>query len=225
MEGCSVDLILMDEKRVPSMGSIMIRPLPPQAYTREMLVEAYDWLQHQPPSIRELARSADDMVSLFKQQQRQRGRAKSRVSPEEFQSDLKNLAQGLKAFDDEEESPQVAQVGPLESPSPPTPPREILGENLGSDVVEDDLSFHETLATPAQGAGSHHDQILAAPVQGAGGHYDQILAAPAQGGHAQVLVIDERTRTCIHMTCERLNLSHPNEALRFLVALGFEKIK
>src|ERR1700733_1665405 len=88
--------------------------LPPQAYTRDMLAAAYEWLRSQPSSIRELATSSDNLVSLYLQSRRrpnalnqlvpnskgEGASAMSGASGEAFKNDLKNLAEGLKQFED-----------------------------------------------------------------------------------------------------------------------------
>jgi hypothetical protein len=88
-----------------------INQLPPQAYTREMLSEAFTWLHKQPSGIRELATNADSLVSLYLQSRRRPISSLNQElqppSAEAFKQDLKNLAQGMKQFDDP--SPAEAQ--------------------------------------------------------------------------------------------------------------------
>ena len=81
--------------------------LPPQAYTRDILAHAYEWLKNQPGSVRELASSADNLVALYLQSKR---RIKDGVqsydlnsdvaqkSKAQFKNELKNLSEGLKQF-------------------------------------------------------------------------------------------------------------------------------
>ena len=95
----------------------MVKVLPPQAYTWAVLKEAYNWLQSQPASIRELAQSADDAVSLYKQHLR----SQKQNNSESFKAELKNLSQGLKKFDSGgEEKPSLANS--LSLPTTPLPP-------------------------------------------------------------------------------------------------------
>lgn len=83
---------------------------PPQAYTREILVKAINWIQGQPPAVRARATSADLVVSHYLQACRRADmQSTTPVSGETFREDLKNLAADLKQF----EEPVVA---------PPTPP-------------------------------------------------------------------------------------------------------
>ena len=42
-----------------------ISKLPPQAYTRDTVLEAFNWLNSQPESVRQLAKNEDALVSLY----------------------------------------------------------------------------------------------------------------------------------------------------------------
>lgn len=93
--------------------------LPPQAYTRETLAQAFNWLQSQPESIKRLAASPDALVGLFLRAQRFGNlspEADAPVSSQHFVSDLKNLAEGLKQF----EAPQNRLGGLPPTAPPPT---------------------------------------------------------------------------------------------------------
>jgi hypothetical protein len=76
--------------------------LPPQAYTREILTNAFNWLQSQPESVRKIATTPDALVGLFLRAQRYGNsslEADAPISSQSFISDLKNLAEGLKQFE------------------------------------------------------------------------------------------------------------------------------
>jgi hypothetical protein len=80
--------------------------LPPQAYTREVLTSAFNWLQTQPESVKKLATTPDALVGLYLRAQRYGAsslEADAPVSSQNFMSDLKNLAEGLKQFEDPKE--------------------------------------------------------------------------------------------------------------------------
>jgi hypothetical protein len=110
--------------------------LPPQAYTRDILAQAFEWWSAQPLALKERATTADAIVSYFLQARR-RGAVNldAPLSGEAFKADLKNLAEGLKQFEDtvapppplrslapvtHEEVPQTPP--PLQPPLQPTPP-------------------------------------------------------------------------------------------------------
>lgn len=72
---------------------------PPQAYTRDTLVKAIDWIAHQPDSLRSQATNADSLVALYLQAKRRNGGSMGYpVSGEAFTEDLKNLAKDLEQF-------------------------------------------------------------------------------------------------------------------------------
>src|SRR5688572_24243925 len=80
---------------------------PPQAYTREVLTTAFNWLQSQPDSVRRQATTPDSLVALYMRAQRHGSsslatslQTEAPVSSQNFMSDLKNLAEGLKQFED-----------------------------------------------------------------------------------------------------------------------------
>jgi hypothetical protein len=90
--------------------------LPPQAYTREMLAQAYAWVQTQPESVRRLATNSDTLVSLFLRYQRHgeaglnaalgedkvsaaHADSASAITTYSFRNELRNLAEDFEAFD------------------------------------------------------------------------------------------------------------------------------
>ena len=78
----------------------MTTKLPPQAYTRETLVKAIEWLSRQPVPVRERATSADLIVSHFLGAcRRAEVLNEAPVSGEVFREDLKHLAEDLKKFE------------------------------------------------------------------------------------------------------------------------------
>jgi hypothetical protein len=76
-----------------------MNPLPPQAYTKETLVQAYAWLQSQSENIKELATTPDVLVSLFLKAKMQGTHALERPSIQNFKNELKNLAGMIGEFE------------------------------------------------------------------------------------------------------------------------------
>ena len=70
-----------------------MNPLPPQAYTKETLGKAYQWLTSQPTSIQELATNPDILVSLYLKAKLNGEGALERPSIQNFRSELKQLSQ------------------------------------------------------------------------------------------------------------------------------------
>lgn len=83
--------------------------LAPQAYTKETLSKAFDWLQYQPDQVKQVATSPDVLVGLFLKAQRQgidHIDADAPVSSKKFLSDLKNLKKDMAQFEDPNTAPQ-----------------------------------------------------------------------------------------------------------------------
>ena len=76
-----------------------MNPLPPQAYTKDTLVLAYAWLQSQNESIKEIATSPDNLVSLYLKAKSQGEAALERPSIKNFKSELKSLAGMMGEFE------------------------------------------------------------------------------------------------------------------------------
>jgi hypothetical protein len=71
---------------------MIVNPLPPQAYTKETLVAAYEWIQIQPDHIKEMATSPEMLVSMFMKSKMQGNDCFDRPSIQNFKKELKTLA-------------------------------------------------------------------------------------------------------------------------------------
>jgi hypothetical protein len=87
---------------------------PPQAYTKETLLKAYNWLQSQPEGVRDLASTPDQLVSLYLKNSRGSSlEGLERPSIQSFKSELKSLA-GM--MGDLEKKQEPAQAPPVQPP-------------------------------------------------------------------------------------------------------------
>lgn len=75
-----------------------INPLPPQAYTKETLQKAYQWLLNQNSSIKEMASSQDMLISLYLKAQRNGEASLEAPSIQNFKQELKSLATMMSDF-------------------------------------------------------------------------------------------------------------------------------
>lgn len=108
----------------------MTTNLPPQAYTRDTLVKAIEWLSSQPLAVREKANSADLIVSHYLQACRRAvSQMDAPVSGEAFKADLKHLAEDLKQF----ERPQA----PEPVITPPSPPQHTPNRFFSPGLIEE----------------------------------------------------------------------------------------
>ncbi len=209
--------------------------LPPQAYTRDVLAAAYEWLRSQPQSVREVATSSDNLVSLYMQSRRRpggmnqtspsesanssnSGGAMNSASAEAFKKDLKFLAEGLKQFDESE----IGANSPSFAPNPNS-----LGAFATTPAVAPAVTptaTHEpalqsTVSTPAFVTGHmplrHSSSTSSGPIHN----------APAPTQSPASLNLDMRSLETLRQVQSLLNLGSEREALRMLIVLGFEKIK
>lgn len=99
-----------------------MNPLPPQAYTKDTVVQAYAWLQSQPDSIKELATTPDTLVSLYLKAKLQGNAALERPSIQNFKNELKSLAGLMGEFEGQEIRSQqpiaAAPTKPVQAPQP-----------------------------------------------------------------------------------------------------------
>lgn len=77
---------------------MIINPLPPQAYTKDTLLKAYNWLIGQNASIKEIATTPDILVSLYLKAQRNGEEALEAPSIQNFKAELKNIANMMGDF-------------------------------------------------------------------------------------------------------------------------------
>lgn len=187
--------------------------LPPQAYTRETLTTAFNWLQTQPESVRKMATSPDALVCLYTRAQRMGSatlESEAPISSQNFMSDLKNLAEGLRQFED----PKPVQAAPVkaqrptpisaQNPAPVAAPNRFAGAQVTPlhQPVADEHRFFEQ-HQPAQ---TH-------------------LSAPVAAASVGLSVLNERSFAMIQEVKAALNLSSDSEAANLMVALAYKNLK
>ena len=184
--------------------------IPPQAYTRDTLVKAIEWISHQSPTVRERANSADLIVSFYLQARRRMTAAQMEtpVSGETFKQDLKHLAQDLKQFE--------------EIPTPPQPHRPYESSEMHTH------NHLHTAPSPQQHTQQHvHLHVQPAPpppqTHAPQVHHNQIQPPPHTKGVSWNL--DARSLSFAREIQERFNLSSEGEALRLLITLGIERAR
>lgn len=189
-----------------------LNSIPPQAYTRDTLVKAIEWLSTQPPAVRERASSADLIVSCYLQAKRKiAAQMEAPVSGETFKNDLKHLVEDLKQFDEPSAPPQAPSRSPsfgdFEQEEPP---------------VVTPLRPDAHHVQPAQ-AQYHYVPAQPPPVQAPQPPPPQYRPQPppAQPGWTP----DARSLQAARAIQQRFNLSNENEAFRFLISMGIERAK
>lgn len=100
-----------------------MNPLPPQAYTKDILLKAYSWLMGQSNSIKEMATTPDILVSLFLKATRDGDSALDRPSITNFKNELKSLSTLLGELD---KAPSIPSTIPMPSIQETTPSRKAV---------------------------------------------------------------------------------------------------
>lgn len=193
--------------------------LPPQAYTRETMIQAYEWLQTQPPSIRELASSPDALVSLYMQARRRGGTLPMTnthpVSSQAFKQDLKNLAEGLRQFENNDD-----HGGGTFSQPTPTPPH-VANPHQPNMQAATGATANPTvnvMVTPAYQGPGYHQPMSHHPVHNP--------PTPVNLENVDLYAsLDSKSHEMVRRVQSRFNLSSEKEALRMLIALGFDKVR
>jgi len=180
--------------------------LPPQAYTKETLLKAYNWLQDQTDQVREMASTPDHLVSLYLKATRHGADSPERPSLQNFKSELKNLA-GM--MGDLEKKPQTA--APAQAPAPQT--------MTAAPTVTPPASSAAVAPRPPAAAGTP-TLTGTAVASGTPSPSPTVPAAAPRG-----IAVDELTQTLIREVKNELNLSSDHEALRMLVKIGYQKVR
>jgi hypothetical protein len=190
--------------------------IPPQAYTRDTLVKAIEWMNSQPASLRERAGSADLIVSYYLQARRRMTAAQMEapVSGESFKADLKHLAQDLKQFE--------------EPSAPPTPPSRAFAQLHEGQVPQ--MNFQDPfnpprVVQPPAAQAQATTQTLPPPHQQPQPTPPAAAASQAHLPKVMTWTIDPRSLAAARELMQRMNLSHETEALRMLVQLGLERMR
>lgn len=197
----------------------------PQAYTKETLSKAFEWLQHQPASIKQAAANPEMLVSIYLQAQRQglqKIDADAPVSSRKFIDDLKTLSRDFAQFDD---VPPVTN-NPGSRQSVQQQSTTISHHSSRSAEV------HQSASQPAAQPPVHHvvQHQTPQPVPHAQNNVNYAYSAPAQQAHHRptqqdgVFGLDEKSLDVVRRLQERFNLSTPQEALRMIISVGIEQI-
>ena len=181
---------------------------PPQAYTKETLLKAYNWLQNQSDAVREVATTPDQLVSLYLKSSRGGVTQESleRPSVQNFKSELKSLA---------------GMMGDLEKKNAPTEPT----------YYQHPQPPQQQTYTPPQPTYTPPQQSYSAPQsQNPFSTQYQVQTSPSPTTQPSVgpqtsKSLDEMTQSLIREVKTELNLSSDQEALRMLVKIGYQKVQ
>lgn len=178
-----------------------MNPLPPQAYTKDTLLKAYQWLTCQSSSIKEMATSPDILVSLYLKATRDGDSALERPSIQNFKNELKSLAGMMGDLD----RPQAHSVQPQVFTSTQQMP--AMAPTQSAPPQQNQAQVQQTTV---------HVHVPQAPVQ--------TIASEKSSAMPSLLdAMDCATRAMIQEVKAEFNLSCEMEALRMLVKVGYTR--
>lgn len=180
-----------------------MNPLPPQAYTKETMLKAYQWLMVQNSSIKEMATTPDILVSLYLKATRDGDHSLERPSIQNFKNELKSLAGMMGELDRPVMTAAAAaavQAQPMMAPAQQTV-----------------MTPHTPVAQPVPAASLPATQT----------HMSYTEKTLTTTSHTQDLVdlLDCGSKAMIQEVKAEFNLSSDLEALRMLIKVGYSRSK
>jgi hypothetical protein len=206
-------------------------PLPPQAYTKETLLKAYQWLMGQNSSLKEIATTPDILVSLYLKATRDGDHSLERPSIQNFKNELRSLAGMMGELDrpavNHQAPTQSMQMGlqmhteaPANMMPPPQPqviqqqPQQYHAQAHTQVHAQVQSQVHAKVAPSAASQGTTH-QVS---------YTEKTLTATTQTAD-MMGILDCGTRAMIQEVKDEFNLSSELEALRMLVKIGYSRSK
>lgn len=206
-------------------------PLPPQAYTKETLLKAYQWLMGQNSSLKEIATTPDILVSLYLKATRDGDHSLERPSIQNFKNELRSLAGMMGELDRPAVNPQVAHQQPQVHHQAP---QQTVHHQAPAQPAQMGLQMHvEAPPQPqfhAQAQVPTHVPATMTPTAAPQGTTHQVsytektLTATTQTAD-MMGILDCSTRAMIQEVKEQFNLSSEQEAIRMLVKIGYSRSK
>jgi hypothetical protein len=201
----------------------MSMDLPPEAFTKETLQAAFNWLQDQPEPVKASVHTPERLVSLYRKAQRTSD-LDAPVSSKRFIDELKSLRNSLDQFSNNDfptHSPQDSSLNFEAKTSSPPPPPPLKSEPLERP--------QETKASPTNSSASLSEYELYSGATHKTATETETRKATIELTHQkqrtthEVTDLDPLSQSRVKQVRDRFNLSSDGEALRILVSLGFEK--
>ncbi len=200
----------------------MSTDLPPEAFTKKTLQDAFNWLQDQPEPVKASVHTPERLVSLFRKSQRLDDQD-APVSSKKFLDDLKSLATSLDQF-----NPSRSRLHDFSPPSAIQQNEELLPPPPSS--VSATI---ETYSPQKRAAASHINQAPSSLDSSGRTHTTETemetqkasleFTRQRQRITTQTTDLDSESLKRVSDVRKRFNLGSDQEALRLLISLGFEK--
>lgn len=198
-----------------------MNPLPPQAYTKDTLVKAFQWIQLQGPDIKQLASTPDVLVSLYLKAKLQGEAVLERPSIQNFKNELKNLAGQLGEFAPAQEvvneqlfDSAYSKVSTGEHSAPPERPAAMSFAPPPPQFTTPAFAQAPPFPTPPTATQAPVTMPPTAPPARSS------FATSAPG-----FTLDEKTAALVRETRELSNLQSDAEAIRLLISIGHRQLK
>lgn len=183
-----------------------MNPLPPQAYTKDILLKAYQWLMGQDSSLKEIATTPDILVSLYLKATRDGEHALARPSIQNFKNELRSLAGMMGELD----RPAAAVAAGPAILAPKTPATQQVQTTAPS-----------ANPAPAPAPAPIRTMPITEPLETAAP-----VTATASPQRADVFAqLDPQSLAMIQEVKEQFNLSSDLESLRMLIKVGYTRSK
>lgn len=203
-----------------------MNPLPPQAYTKDTLLKAYQWLMDQDSSLKDIATTPDILVSLYLKALRDGGEALERPSIQNFKTELRNLAGMMGELEKPTQNPQPNSLA-YSSPSMSPP---AYGQQGHPQSVVNQPMMNQSLANHSMNQSMANQPMVNTASQGQTqvSYIEKTLTATAHAAnHNQwnMEIFDVGTQRMIHEVKTEFNLSSDLETIRMLIKFGYMKSK
>jgi hypothetical protein len=206
------------------------RSLPPQAYTRETLTSAFNWLQSQPDSVRKAAATPDALVSIYLRAQRYGNTHAVEVDQpvprsQSFISDLKNLAEGFRQFDDSNGT--SVSIASMTAASMTTVAKREKIEVINS-AISNSINSATSGGSASNATGSGKNSVSNLPVTSShAGPSASATSQPPSAANETVIsgILTDKTNEFIQDIKTSFNLSTDAEALNMMAAIAYQKLK
>lgn len=185
----------------------------PQAYTKEILQEAFEWWSEQPEELRNRIQDSDDLVGYYLRVKRSEGGSDNNIlehHEDSFSRELKGLAADLSSFEGYQSSKKKSKKEPVNP--------------INTAAVQS-----KAPSRPAKPAGNspqlQFPQLSKKVVQPEAEVKPESTPLPGEEPKAGSLVLDARSLEMVKKARESLNLSSDYEALRALISFGSQKLQ
>lgn len=201
-----------------------MNPLPPQAYTKDTLLKAYQWLMSQNSSIKEMATTPDILVSLFLKATRDGDHALERPSIKNFKNELKSLAGMMGELDRPTQAAPPVQTQQMTQTY--QAPVQMQQQHVPVQHVHVQQAAPVQMTIPVQQAFVQPQVAVHTPVptQTQVSYTEKTMMAMTRNSDISEL-LDPASHEMIQEVKEAFNLSSDLEVLRMLIKIGYTRAR